>query len=56
MDLTPDQTDKLKSILDDFSKYYQDVLATGKGSIYKILNEDQRRRFDRLLNDAQDKR
>ena len=56
LDLTPDQTEKLKSVLDDFSKYYQDVLATGKGSIYKILNEEQRRKFDRLLNDAQDKR
>ena len=56
LDLTPDQTEKLKSVLEDFSKYYQDVLATGKGSIYKILNEEQQHKFDRLLNDAQDKR
>jgi hypothetical protein len=53
LDLTPDQTEQLKTALDDFSRYYQDVLAIGKTSIYKILNEQQKRKFDQLMNDAQ---
>src|SRR3989442_15723083 len=56
LDLTPAQTEQLKIVLADFSKYYQDVLATGKGSIYKILNDQQKARFDRLLNEPQDRR
>jgi hypothetical protein len=56
LNLSPDQTEQLKTVLADFSKYYQDVLATGKTSIYKILNEDQKRKFDRLLNEPQDRR
>src|ERR1700724_3815132 len=52
LDLTPAQTEQLKTVLDDFSRYYQDVLATGKTSIYKILNEEQKHKFDRLLNEA----
>ena len=49
--LTPEQTEQLKTLLDDFAHYYQAVLANGKGSIYKILNEEQKRKFDRLLNE-----
>ena len=33
--------------------HYQDVLATGKTSIYKILNDDQKRKFDRLVTQSQ---
>lgn len=53
LDLTPAQTEQLKTALDDFSRYYQDVLAIGKTSIYKILNDEQKRKFDRMMNDAQ---
>jgi Spy/CpxP family protein refolding chaperone len=53
LDLTPEQTEQLKTALDDFSRYYQDVLAIGKTSIYKILNEQQKHKFDQLMNEAQ---
>jgi Spy/CpxP family protein refolding chaperone len=53
LDLTPSQTEQLKTILDDFAHYYRDVLNTGKGSIYKILNDEQKRKFDRLLNEPE---
>jgi hypothetical protein len=53
MHLTPDQTDQRKTALDDFSRYYQDVLAIGKTSIYRILNEQQKHKFDRLMDEAQ---
>ena len=55
LDLTPEQTEQLRTVLDDFSRYYQDLLATGKTSIYKILNDEQKRKFDSLLNEAQKK-
>jgi hypothetical protein len=55
LDLTPDQTEKLKTILSDFSRYYQDVLYNGKASIYKILDDEQKRKFDRLLNEPEPK-
>lgn len=51
LDLTPAQTEQLKLLLDDFAHYYRDVLATGKRSIYKILNDEQKRKFDRLVNE-----
>lgn len=51
LDLTPAQTEQLKSILNDFAHYYEDVLANGKTRIYTILNEEQRRKFDRLVNE-----
>ena len=56
LDLTPAQAEQLKTVLNDFSRYYQDVLATGKTSIYKILNAEQRRKFDRMMNEPQEKR
>jgi len=51
--LTPEQTEKLKVLLDDFAHYYRDVLATGKRSIYTILNDEQKKKFDRLLNEPE---
>src|SRR5579864_7228581 len=56
LDLTPEQTEQLRTALADFSRYYLDVLATGKTSIYKILNDEQKRKFDRLMNEPQEKR
>ena len=53
LDLTPAQADQMRTILDDFSRYYQDVMLTGKGSIYRILNDDQKRKFAKMLEEAQ---
>jgi hypothetical protein len=55
LDLTPEQTEQLTSILADFAHYYEDVLANGKTRIYTILNDDQKRKFDRLLHESQAK-
>src|SRR5580700_3509288 len=49
LDLSDQQTEQLKSILDDFSHYYDNVLADGNSRIMQILNEDQRRKFERML-------
>lgn len=51
LDLTPDQTVQLTSILDDFSRYYDNVLADGNSRIMQILNPEQRRKFEQMLRD-----
>ena len=55
LDLSPEQRRQLKSILDDYARYHQDLQAqlddwkaTGKNQILRILNPDQRARFEQL--------
>ena len=49
LDLTPEQSQQMTVILDDFGTYYKNVLSDGKGRILQILNEDQKRKFNKLL-------
>ena len=49
LDLTPAQGDQLDSILDDFAKYYTTVLSDGKSRIMHILNDEQKKKFERML-------
>ena len=49
LNLTDQQTVQLTSILDDFSHYYDNVLADGNTRIMQILNPDQRKRFEQML-------
>jgi hypothetical protein len=51
LDLTDQQTVQLTSILDDFSHYYDNVLADGNSRIMQILNPEQRSRFERMIRD-----
>jgi hypothetical protein len=62
LDLTPQQTEQLETILDDYFTYYHtlqaqldDVRASGKNRIVRILNTDQKRKFEKLMLDFQDK-
>jgi Spy/CpxP family protein refolding chaperone len=55
LNLTPEQSEHLKTILDDFVKYHQDletqiedVRATGRNRIVQILTPAQRKRFEEL--------
>jgi Spy/CpxP family protein refolding chaperone len=55
LNLTPEQSDRLKTILDDFVKYHEDleaqiedVRATGRNRIVQILTPEQRKRFEQL--------
>jgi Spy/CpxP family protein refolding chaperone len=57
LNLTPDQSERLKTILDDFVKYHEDleaqiedVRATGRNRIVQMLTPEQRKRFDKLSN------
>ena len=49
LDLTPEQSQQMVVILDDFGTYYRNVLSDGKARILRILDEDQKRKFDKLL-------
>jgi len=57
LNLTPDQAERLKTILDDFAKYHEDlqaqiedVRATGRNRILQMLTPEQRQRFEQLSN------
>ena len=49
LDLSNQQVRQLDSILDDFGRYYDNLMADGQTRIRQILNDDQRRKFDRLI-------
>jgi hypothetical protein len=53
LNLTPAQSEQMKSILTDFWDYYRTVLSDGKSRIEQILNEDQRRKFEQILQERQ---
>jgi hypothetical protein len=56
LDLTPVQTEEMESILDDFAKYYRTVLSDGKSRIMQILNDDQKHKLEKLLQESQQQR
>lgn len=47
--LTEEQTHQLTSILDDFSHYYDNILADGNSRILQILDPEQRKLFAEML-------
>ena len=49
LDLSDQQSVQLTSILDDFSHYYDNVLADGNSRIMQILNPEQRRKYEQML-------
>jgi Spy/CpxP family protein refolding chaperone len=54
LDLTPEQTEQMETILDDFVQYYHTVLSDGKARIFQILQPEQRRKFERMIEQARD--
>jgi hypothetical protein len=53
LDLTPAQAEQIQSILNDFWQYYRTVLSDSKTRIEQVLNEEQRRKFERILQESQ---
>src|ERR1017187_8842699 len=51
LDLTPAQSDQVKSTLNDFWQYHRTVLREGRGRIEQVLPPEQRRKFVRLLQE-----
>ena len=55
LNLTPEQANRLRTILDDFVKYHddlesqiEDMRATGRNRIVQMLTPEQRARFEKL--------
>lgn len=62
LNLTTEQARQMEAVLNDFVTYYQtlqeqmnETRASGKARIMQILNEDQRQKFLRMINDWQNK-
>lgn len=55
LDLSPSQAEQLQSILGDFWQYYRTVLSDSKARVEQVLNQEQRKKFERLLQEAQQK-
>jgi Spy/CpxP family protein refolding chaperone len=49
LDLTDDQMRQLTSILDDFSHYYDYLLADGNSRVMQILNPEQKVKYQRMI-------
>lgn len=63
LDLTNEQAAEIEVILDDFMMYYQtlqaqidEVRSNGKDRIEAILNDKQRGKFNKMLNELQTKK
>jgi hypothetical protein len=63
LDLSPEQAEQMETVLDDFVLYYQtlqtqmdEVRASGKERILRILNQEQRKRFEKMMSDLQARR
>jgi hypothetical protein len=53
LNLSPAQQEQMESILNDFWQYYRTVLSDSKTKVEQILNEEQRRKFERILQERQ---
>jgi len=51
LNLTQEQTDQLRMILDDFNRYYDNVLGEGHERIIQVLNPEQRAKFEKMLHE-----
>ncbi len=52
LNLTPAQSEQMQSILNDFWQYYRTVLSDSKSRVEQILTDEQRQKFERMLQDA----
>jgi len=55
LQLSPAQAEQIQSILNDFWDYYRTVLSDSKARVEQVLNDQQRKKFDHLLQEAQAK-
>jgi len=51
LNLTPAQTEQVQTILNDFWQYYRTVLSDSKARVEQVLNDEQKQKFERLLQE-----
>jgi hypothetical protein len=49
LNLTPQQSEQMQSVLNDFWQYYRTVLSDGKQRVEALLNDEQRAKFEKML-------
>jgi uncharacterized membrane protein len=49
LNLTPQQSEQMQSVLNDFWQYYRTVLSDGKQRVESLLTEEQRQKFEKML-------
>src|SRR3954452_1787116 len=49
LNLTPAQSEQMQSVLNDFWQYYRTVLSDGKQRVEALLDEEQRQKFEKML-------
>lgn len=59
LNLSSEQAKQMETVLDDFVMYYQslqaqmdDVRSTGRERILRILREDQKNKFEKMIGDS----
>jgi Spy/CpxP family protein refolding chaperone len=62
LNLTPSQAQQMETVLDDFMMYYQtlqgqmdEVRASGKDRVMRILDDKQRKKFETMISGLQAK-
>jgi hypothetical protein len=53
LDLTPAQSEQIQSVLNDFWQYYRTVLSDSKQRVEQLLTDEQRKKFERILQQQQ---
>ena len=53
LDLTPAQSEQIESLLNDFWQLYHTVLSDSKQRVEQLLNEEQKKKFELLLQQQQ---
>src|SRR5436305_12870238 len=49
LELTPAQSEQMQSVLNDFWQYYRTVLSDGKQRVEALLNDQQKQKFEKML-------
>jgi hypothetical protein len=52
LNLNSEQSEQIQQILDDFSKYYDNVLGDGNTRILQILDDKQKAKFKQMLKES----
>lgn len=55
LELTPAQTTQMQSILNDLWQYYRVVISDSRTRVEQVLTEEQRKKFERILQEHQPK-
>lgn len=53
LDLTPEQSVQIESVLNDFWQYYRGVLGDSKSKVEQLLTPAQQQKFERMLAEQQ---